>query len=616
MFSKTLKDSLDIIEVVSRYLPDLKSAGRTYKANCPFHEERTPSFVIFPETQTWRCFGACVEGGDAISFTMKIEKIDFQSALKLLAESVGITVPRYNSNEEENIDLYNINQSAYDFFHSYLLSANGLSARNYIINTRGINQETLLKFGLGLSPKDNRQLPRHLENLGYKSEQIAQSGLVFLREDRIPKDMFANRIVFPIKDAKDKILGFGARTLIDSGPKYINSSKTKIFDKSSTLYGINLAKDNITQTGKAVLVEGYMDVITAHQYGYNNVVACMGTALTEAQVRYISIISKQCILALDSDVAGASATFRSIENSWKAFERVFVGRKKNISIYKTQQKVDLRIAEFSSGKDPDEIIRNDSKIWENHVENSKPLIDYLIENAASRWDISSNEGRQLATENLSSLILSTDNDYDREHYYNNLAKTLSVEISVLKSAIISANKRLDSKNARSFNRDSNYGTIVSTDNSNLLEDHLISMLIKWPNLFFLAENIEESWFSVWENRQVFNALIKFGGSQEMIVENKSQFSDNIHFRIDELGSMNLPDMPSSNRQKAINQCVLKLQERYLRKLKKEEASLWLDKSDSQESSSTDLSHLQEKAIIVNDMLSKVFNKSTEKYNDN
>ena len=614
MFSKTLKDSLDIIEVASRYLPDLKSAGRTYKSNCPFHEERTPSFVIFPETQSWRCFGACVEGGDVISFVMKIEKIDFQQAIKLLADSVGIEVPRYN-NDNVNVELYNINESAYNFFHNFLLSENGLAARNYMINNRGVDHDTIMKFGLGLSPSDNRQLPRYLENLGFSNKQISESGLVFIREDGIPKDIFAGRLVFPIIDSKGKVLGFGGRTLNDNGPKYINSSKTKIFDKSSSLYGINLAKEGIADSGKVVLVEGYMDVLTAHQYGYDNVVACMGTALTESQVRYISVLSKQCVLALDADIAGSEATFRSIENSWKAFERVFVGKKNNVSLYKTTNKIDLRIAQFNSGKDPDEIIRTDKASWEDHIDNSKPLLAYLIENAPRRWNILSNEGKQSATENIAPLILSLENDYDREHYYSLFANTLNEEINVVKSAVISANKKNNLNNMPSFNQKINYGTIEKNDNSYLLEEHTLSMVIKWPYLFSLAENVDGSWFSIWENRQVFDILLKYNGSQEMIIENRTQLPGDVLSRIEELGNIDLPNMTKSNREKAVKQCVLKLQERYLRGMKKEEASLWSNNSDLNNVPSEDLSHLQEKAIIVNDMLSDVFNKSTEKNSD-
>ena len=614
MFSKTLKDSLDIIEVASRYLPDLKSAGRTYKSNCPFHEERTPSFVIFPETQSWRCFGACVEGGDVISFVMKIEKIDFQHAIKLLADSVGIEVPRYN-NDNANVELYNINESAYNFFHNFLLSENGLAARNYMINNRGVDHDTIMKFGLGLSPSDNRQLPRYLENLGFSNKQISESGLVFIREDGIPKDIFAGRLVFPIIDSNGKVLGFGGRTLNDNGPKYINSSKTKIFDKSSSLYGINLAKEGIADSGKVVLVEGYMDVLTAHQYGYDNVVACMGTALTESQVRYISVLSKQCVLALDADIAGSEATFRSIENSWKAFERVFVGKKNNISLYKTTNKIDLRIAQFNSGKDPDEIIRTDKVSWEDHIDNSKPLLAYLIENAPRRWNILSNEGKQSATENIAPLILSLENDYDREHYYSLFANTLNEEINVVKSAVISANKKNNLNNMPSFNQKINYGTIEKNDNSYLLEEHTLSMVIKWPYLFSLAENVDGSWFSIWENRQVFDILLKYNGSQEMIIENRTQLPGDVLSRIEDLGNIDLPNMTKSNREKAVKQCVLKLQERYLRGMKKEEASLWSNNSDLNNVPSEDLSHLQEKAIIVNDMLSDVFNKSTEKNSD-
>ena len=358
-----------------------------------------------------------------------------------------------------------------------------------------------------------------------------------------------------------------------------------------------------------------MDVLTAHQYGYDNVVACMGTALTESQVRYISVLSKQCVLALDADIAGSEATFRSIENSWKAFERVFVGKKNNVSLYKTTNKIDLRIAQFNSGKDPDEIIRTDKVSWEDHIDNSKPLLAYLIENAPRRWNILSNEGKQSATENIAPLILSLDNDYDREHYYGLFANTLNEDINVVKSAVISANKKNNSNNMPSFNQKINYGTIEKNDNSYLLEEHTLSMVIKWPYLFSLAENVDGSWFSIWENRQVFDILLKYNGSQEMIIENRTQLPGDVLSRIEDLGNIDLPNMTKSNREKAVKQCVLKLQERYLRGMKKEEASLWSNNSDLNNVPSEDLSHLQEKAIIVNDMLSDVFNKSTEKNSD-
>ena len=213
------------------------------------------------------------------------------------------------------------------------------------------------------------------------------------------------------------------------------------------------------------------------------------------------------------------------------------------------------------------------------------------------------------------MILSLDNDYDREHYYGLFANTLNEDINVVKSAVISANKKNNSNNMPSFNQKINYGTIEKNDNSYLLEEHTLSMVIKWPYLFSLAEDVDGSWFSIWENRQVFDILLKYNGSQEMIIENRTQLPGDVLSRIEDLGNIDLPNMTKSNREKAVKQCVLKLQERYLRGMKKEEASLWSNNSDLNNVPSEDLSHLQEKAIIVNDMLSDVFNKSTEKNSD-
>jgi DNA primase len=280
-----VKERLDLVAVISGYVP-LKKAGRSYKGLCPFHTEKTPSFVVFPETGTWKCFG-CGAGGDLFGFVMRKENLEFGEALRLLAQRAGVTLEPLRPEDKAEASLKDrlrkMNELAAEYFHHLLLnSPEGAKARDYLV-MRGISDETRDGFQLGYAKEEWQALGNHLTNKGYSWPNLLEAGLVVEREGGGYYDRFRGRLIFPIRDAAGYVVGFGARALGDAVPKYLNSPQTAIFDKSGGLYGIDQARTAIRDQALVVIVEGYMDVLMAHQLGRKNVVASMGTALTESR---------------------------------------------------------------------------------------------------------------------------------------------------------------------------------------------------------------------------------------------------------------------------------------------------------------------------------------------
>ena len=275
-----VKSRLDVIDVLSGYVA-LTKAGRNYKAICPFHTEKTPSFIVNPERQSWRCFGACADGGDVISFVMRREKLEFGEALRLLADRAGIAIS--DKRDSAKLDAVSrANQTAAAFYQDVLETDEGKAASKYLTE-RGLDEPTIRAFKLGLSPRSRDGLRRYLETHGVDLDGAVEAGLLLRREDGGLRDFFWGRLMFPIADRQGRVVGFGARAMDDSTPKYINTARSPVFDKSTMLYALHMAAPSIRESGTAVVVEGYMDVIAAHQHGFRNVVASMGTSLTERQ---------------------------------------------------------------------------------------------------------------------------------------------------------------------------------------------------------------------------------------------------------------------------------------------------------------------------------------------
>jgi len=354
-----IKQRVDIVDVISESV-SLQKSGRNYRALCPFHAEKAPSFYVFPDKGTWHCFGGCATGGDVFAFVMKKENLDFSGALRVLAERAGISLSRRTgaAEETENDRLRQANEAAALFFQNALLSTQaGAAALNYL-TLRGIDRHTAEAFQLGYAPDSWDALREHLKGRGFNEAELLKAGLL-VEGERGAYDRFRRRVTIPIRDERGRTVGFGSRMLpADSGdeeaageaegPKYLNTPQTPIFDKGAILFGLDRAAEHIRRSDLAVIVEGYMDVIAAHQHGNANVVASMGTALTERQVALLRRLTENIVLAFDPDTAGQAASERG-------------------DLVAQRMGAQIRVMKLPKGRDPDEIIRADPDAWRRYV---------------------------------------------------------------------------------------------------------------------------------------------------------------------------------------------------------------------------------------------------------
>lgn len=431
-----IKERLDIVDVISGYVT-LKKAGRNYKGLCPFHNEKTPSFIVFPDSQNWHCFGACNTGGDVFTFIMRRENMDFGEALRLLAERAGVTLDAQDEAKEAagkaKERLEKLNSLAAEYFHYLLVNAaEAQHARDYLAK-RQVSDETREAFQLGYARNDWQALGQHLNGKGYSWSDLLEAGLVVEREGGGYYDRFRGRLIFPICDVRGRLVGFGARALDDAQPKYLNSPQTPIFDKSGVLYGIDQAKAAIREQGLAVIVEGYMDVLLTHQYGRKNVVASMGTALTEKQIRILKKLTKNLTLALDPDAAGDQATLRGLEVASETFDRraVPVPTWRGLIHYEDQLDADIRVTTLPAGQDPDEVIKADPARWDALVAQALPVVDYYMRTVIRKYDLESPKGKSAATREVLPLIREISSSVERAHYLQELARIVRVDERIL-----------------------------------------------------------------------------------------------------------------------------------------------------------------------------------------
>lgn len=433
-----IKERLDIVEVISSYVP-LRKAGRHYTGLCPFHQERTPSFVVFPETGTWRCFGACGTGGDVFSFIMKRENLDFREALELLARRAGVALTppsAAQSQHSQYLDrLREINQAAALYYHHLLRqSPQGEMARAYLAR-RGLDSATVEAFQLGYAPEGWDHLLTYLRGKGYSVEDILAAGLIVAKEHEAEGrtshyDRFRHRVMVPIRDLQGHVIGFGARALADDQlPKYLNTPQTPLFDKSAVLFGLHAAKQSIRARGQAIIVEGYMDVLAAHQHGETNVVASMGTALTEQQLKQLKRFTDTFVLALDADAAGQAATRRGLAQAREALDREWVPTVTATGLVRHEARLaaDLRVMTLPAGMDPDDVIRSDLALWRRLVAEARPVVDYFFDLARQELDLSTAQGKAEAVERLAPLIHEVSNEVQRIHYTQQLARLIQTD---------------------------------------------------------------------------------------------------------------------------------------------------------------------------------------------
>lgn len=413
-----VKQKLDIVEFIGRFV-SLNKAGRNFKGLCPFHNEKSPSFMVSGERQIWHCFG-CQKGGDAFSFLMEYEKIDFSESLKVLAKEAGITLTQsvFRTKSEQKKDtLYKINASAAQFYN-YLLTKHsvGKNALEYLGNVRGMSTGLIEKFQLGYAPRQSNALIDYLiKKRHFQLDDIKAAGLVTAQGRA--KDFFNHRVIFPIHDVRGNIIAFSGRALENETlPKYINTRETLIYKKSSSLYGIYFAKDVMRSEGKVLVVEGEFDAISSIKEGIPYTVALKGTALTEEQIKLLKRYVTKILFCFDTDVAGTSAQKRSIALLEK-------------------EGVSASVVIPPEGKDPDELLRENPALFKKAIKNNVNVYDYLIDIAAKNTDVNTPEGKRSVLNETLPIITQIDNEVIKEHYLKKLAQTIDTTFdSVLRQS--------------------------------------------------------------------------------------------------------------------------------------------------------------------------------------
>ncbi len=548
-----IRDKLDIVEVVSGYVP-LRKAGRNYKARCPFHTEKTPSFTVSPERQTWRCFGACATGGDIFNFVMRKDNVEFGEALRRLAELAGVEVstrPKGEVDREEA--LFRVNREAVRYYGEMLRSPEGRAALRYLYD-RGVDDKAIEEFQLGYSPKGRDRLKTHLSSLDANLGHAVQAGLLRADDEGNVSDFFFGRLMVPIFDRRGRVAGFGGRSLDGSNPKYINTAATPVFDKQATLYALDKAAEAIRKNETAVIVEGYMDVIAAHQLGRKNVVASMGTALTERQVHLVRSLAKTVVQALDPDAAGQEATLRSLEVSWRALERRRRGQREAVA---------LRIAKLPEGRDPDDIIRESPQRWDEIIESSVPYMDFVIPALAGRYDLTTPEGKARAAEALLPVILSMGNAFEQDRFFAQLAGVLGVTRENLRASIgkmgPSPRERRERTQSNASLPNATLSPLASGDRDPL-EEFILAALLHWPDVLEAVGHHSPEEFQRSENRELFTLLL----SSDTIDELRTRLDDSLLGHFTRLLNKDMKPTTRKEAGKAVQQALTRLEQRHLR----------------------------------------------------
>lgn len=482
-----IRNRCDVVDIISEYV-HLKPAGKGFKGLCPFHEEKTPSFMVSPEKQLFHCFG-CGEGGNVFNFLMKYEKLSFFEAVKMLARKSGVPLPV--DEEKENIlhkkkeRLYKLNNLVANYYRECLFRTNqGKKVINYF-KKRGINDTSVEKYKLGYAPSSWDALSNFLKKKGYSCEELIKAGLI--KKSKIEGkyiDYFRDRIIFPIFNLSGRVIGFGGRVLDDSLPKYINSPETLVYNKGSNLYSLNFAKEDIRKKNYIIIVEGYTDVLVTQQYGFNNIAASLGTALTAKQIGLIKRFTNAVLIAYDADSAGNMATLRSLDLLVKAG-------------------LEIKVIDLPQGYDPaDFLIKKGSETFQNLINRSLSLIDYKLKILYSKYSIKTIEGKvKVVKEILPTLSVMGDEDEVRAQ-----TKKISEELKLSDEAI-----RIDltkyKKGLREFipsfiNPDSEDGNIKA-------EKILIGCMLENEEIvrdIFTKLKVED--FTVLLHRQIVTAIEK------------------------------------------------------------------------------------------------------------
>lgn len=539
-----VKQKLDIVEVIGQYVT-LKKAGRNLTTLCPFHSEKHPSFFVYPEQQSWHCFGACNTGGDVFAFIMKKERLDFGETLRMLAQRVGVTLPSRAPEEkkEKKEEFFKVNEAAAVYFHNLLINAPaGAGAKSYV-EKRGFTPKTITDFQLGFALDSWDALKNYLKEKGHSEETAITAGLLIKGEDGRTYDRFRGKLMIPIRDIKGRVTGFGARVLDDSLPKYVNSPQSPTFDKSSTLYGIDRAVTAIRKQDRAIIMEGYMDVITAHQQGVTEAVASMGTAITESQVNVLKKVSRNLILSLDADAAGEEAMLRTV-----GYENILNN--------------EMRVIILPAGKDPDEVMREDINAWQKLLDTAVPLIDFMFEKTTGKLDLTSAAGKSKAADGLLPIVAEINDPIRQAHYLQKLAGLVKVDMNTIKASL----SRLKPPQARRVAFREGARPIAPVKAARPLtsisrEEYLLALLLQYNELKIEMEGLSPEYFESTENREIYNVWRETGD----VVLLKERLDPAIQEHLEIIINKKLPGAGNNIEQRCLD-CACELKKTYLKNL--------------------------------------------------
>lgn len=541
-FLQELRLKTDVVDLISSYV-SLKKRGNTYVGLCPFHNEKTPSFTVYENTQSFYCFG-CGAGGDGVSFMRKIENLDYIDAVKVLAQRAGMQMPDDgydDSLSKKRRTILEINRETAKFYHNYMMSEQGKVGLQYFLN-RGLSQKTIRHFGLGYAPNKWDELLKHLKSKGYNVSDMLAAGVV-RKGEKGYYDYFRNRVMTPIIDVRGNFIAFGGRVLDDSKPKYINTSDTLAYKKTNEVFGLNYAKDSGKDS--LILCEGYMDVIAMHQAGFTNAVAGCGTALTNEQVRLLSRYAKEIILVYDNDEAGQKALNKAIS----LFDQV---------------DIKISIPTLSGGKDPDEIIKNLGRArFADMLENSSNEVEFAIMKLRRGFNLQTTQGKsQFASEAVK--ILANATPIEQDLYLSRLADELGIEKRAFQAQLVEYSTRMaKGKKKREYNkiidddlrktRKESFEADTSTV-SLKAQARVIGLLMTYPDCYSLCKDLNPDEFTAGFYKKAYETVtqrIKDNLSLELIVFNEV-FTDDEMGKFTHLVSVS---QNSSNPKKEFTDCI-------------------------------------------------------------
>lgn len=503
-----IKSKNDIIDIVSQYVV-LKRSGRNYMGLCPFHKEKSPSFCVSPDKQIFHCFG-CGVGGNVIHFIGKIENLNFIESLELLANRAGIELPKSGNAEDDRISrlksrVYELNKCAAEFYHQNLYKPTAKPAQEYV-KKRRLDNRTLKAFKIGYSGRFN-ELYTELHSKGFTEEEILASCLVNKNQDGKFIDRFRNRLMFPIFDARDRVIAFGGRVLDDSKPKYINSPEDIVYSKGRHLFAYNLAKKDNPKT--IIIVEGYMDAVSLHQRGISNAVASLGTALTEAQGRLLRRSCEKVVIGYDADGAGQAATLRGLEIL------------QNLGC-------DIRILQIEGAKDPDEfVVKYGPERFQKHVDSAISLVEFKVKMLKRQLNLENVNDKIKFLNEVANILSKIENNMEREVYIDKI----SLEYKVSKEAIYAeVNKKLygNSQTEKKLERPVTTIREVKQDveeqevdeKTKKTESLIIYLLINYPDKSFvrLANIVKNNLIKLEKNKLIINKLYEEHGKGNINIE--------------------------------------------------------------------------------------------------